>query len=62
MRQYMNRLSEDDLFRQILLIRMALGYNLPEVNNSRYIKLDEKFRTPLDMANNLGKIYRVERK
>ncbi|MFR4615057.1 MAG: DUF4135 domain-containing protein [Mediterraneibacter faecis] len=56
MRRYMNRLSEDDLFRQILLIRMALGYNLPEVNNSRYIKLDEKFKTPLDMANNLGKI------
>lgn len=55
MRRYMNRLSEDDLFRQILLIRMALGYNLPEVNNSRYIKLDEKFKTPLDMANNLGK-------
>ena len=56
MRRYMNRLSEDDLFRQILLIRMALGYNLPEVNNSRYIKLDEKFKTHLDMANNLGKI------
>lgn len=56
MRRYMNRLSEDDLFRQILLIRMALGYNLPEVNNSRYIKFDEKFKTPLDMANNLGKI------
>lgn len=56
MRRYMNRLSEDDLFRQVLLIRMALGYNLPEVNNSRYIKLDDKFKTPLDMANNLGKI------
>lgn len=50
-------LSEDDLFRQIMLIRMSLGCNLPEVNNSCYIKLDRKLKSPFDIAYNLKKIF-----
>lgn len=51
---HIKTLCKEDMFRQEMLIRMSVGFNLPKVNGSRDIKINLQSDFCLHSAENIG--------